>query len=165
MIRTFEVVLHLCKGGNTQGTDEKKLTYRNLQGLLYMFTHCNIKFKPHETWFLYNNKNFTRRKFYLATCPICQKGLAKLVETRIDDGEVFSEVVSGSKLEKLMPRLIKEVRYTNEDMKKFKTSPFGLCYGNNKEIHNSKGEIIEIRQTRCDFYGNKELILSVKISQ
>ena len=107
-----------------------------------MFTHCNIKFKPHETWFLYDNKNFTRRKFYLATCPICQKGLAKLVETRIDDGEVFSEVVSGSKLEKLMPRLIKEVRYTNEDMKKFKTSPLGFAMEITRRFITPKGKLL-----------------------
>lgn len=49
-------------------------------------------------------------------------------------------------------------------MKKFKKAPYGLCYGDNKEIHNSKGEIIEIRQSRCDFYGNKQLVSSVKIN-
>ena len=53
-----------------------------------MFTHCNTKFKPHETWFLFDNKNFTARKFYLGTCPICKKGLAKLVETRKSDGKI-----------------------------------------------------------------------------
>ena len=129
-----------------------------------MFTHCNTKFKPHETWFLFDNKNFTARKFYLGTCPICKKGLAKLVETRKSDGKSFPEVISGAKLEKLMPILIKDVNYTNEDMRKFKKSPFGFCYGENREIHNSKGEVVEIRQFKCDFYGNKQLISSIKIT-
>lgn len=129
-----------------------------------MFTHCNMKFKPHETWFLFDNKNFTARKFYLGTCPVCKKGFAKLIETRISDGQIFYEIIRGAKLEKLLPRLIKEVSYTNEDVKKFKKSPFGLCYGDNREIHNSKGEVVEIRQARRDFYGNKEIISSLKIT-
>ena len=129
-----------------------------------MFTHCNTNFKSHETWFLKDHENFTRRKFYLGTCPICKKGLALLVETRILDGEIFRDAISGARLEKLMPVLINDVEYTNKDMNKFKKAPYGLCYGDNKEIHNSKGEIIEIRQSRCDFYGNKQLVSSVKIN-
>ena len=74
-----------------------------------MFTHCNTNFKSHETWFLKDNENFTRRKFYLGTCPICKKGLALLVETRILDGEIFRDAISGARLEKLMPVLINDV--------------------------------------------------------
>lgn len=129
-----------------------------------MFIHCHTKFKSHETWFLEDNEKFTRRKFYLGTCPICLKGVARLVETRISDHKVFNEFIYGIKLERLIPRLIKEVNYTNEDMKKLSKSPFGFCYGENKEIHNSKGEVVEIRQSRCDFYGNKQLIFSIKIT-
>ena len=95
-----------------------------------MFTHCNRKFKSEEVWFLKDNKNFRKRKFYLATCPICKKGLAKLAD-------------------KSLPN--------------FKNSLFGFCYGENHEIHNSKGEVVEIRQKSCDFFGNKELIFSLKI--
>ena len=143
--------------------DEKKLTYRNLRGLLYMFTHCNRKFKSEEVWFLKDNKNFRKRKFYLATCPICKKGLAKLVETRKSDGKIFSEIMSGKKLENFTQRFIKEVNYTDKSFPNFKNSLFGLCYGENHEIHNSKGEVVEIRQKSCDFFGNKELIFSLKI--
>ena len=123
-----------------------------------MFTHCKKRFKPLEVWFLKDNENFTRRKFYLATCPICGKGIAKLVETRIADGIIFYDTILGDKLEKITPRLIKEVDYTNKDLVKIQSAPYGFCYGENKEIHNSKGEVVEIQQKRCDFFGNKQII-------
>ncbi len=127
-----------------------------------MFIHCNRKFKPHESWFLIDNENFTERKLNLGTCPICYKGLAELIETRITDNAIFRDVITGKRLEQLIPLLIKQVNYTSEDVKKYKNALFGLCYGENQEIKNSKGEVIEIRQKRCDFFGGKQTILTIK---
>ena len=44
-----------------------------------------------------------------------------------------------------------------------KGRPFGLCYGDNKEIHNNKGEVIKIRQSRCDWFGQKEVLKEVAV--
>ncbi|MBR1775951.1 hypothetical protein IJ750_02615 [bacterium] len=128
-----------------------------------MFTHCNVIFRPHETWFLVDTDKFTNRKFHLGTCPVCKKGFGALIETRINDGAIFTDIVQGNKLDKFTEKFIREVNYTSEDVKKFKTSLYGLCYGENKEIHNSKGDVIEIRQRRCDFFGNKKIILSISV--
>ena len=126
-----------------------------------MFTHCNMTFKPHEVWFLNDNEKFTHRRFYLATCPKCNKGLAKLVETRISDGETFYELIGGDLLDIYTERLIKEVKYTDQDLIKLKSVPYGFCYGENQEVHNNKGDVIEIRQKRCDFFGNKQLLKKI----
>ena len=128
-----------------------------------MFTHCHINFRPHETWFLIDTKDFTNRKFHLGTCPVCGKGFGALIETRLSDGKTFTDVVWGTRLDSLSEKLIKQVNYTSEDVKKFRTSLYGLCYGENQEIHNSKGDIIEIRQKSCDFFGNKKIILSISV--
>ena len=111
-----------------------------------------MTFKPHEVWFLNDNEKFTHRRFYLATCPVCKKGLAKLVETRLLGGDL---------LEKYTDRLIKEVRYTDQDLIKLKSVPYGFCYGENQEVHNNKGDVIEIRQKKCDFFGNKQLLKKI----
>lgn len=129
-----------------------------------MFIHCNRKFSSCETWFLYNNRDFIKRKLYLGTCPICGACIVELVETRKYDGALFRKTIYKKEAEKVIQRLIKEVEYTSQDVKKFKKVPFGLCYGENVEIHNSKGEIIEIRQKRCDYFGTKKVIYKLKPS-
>jgi hypothetical protein len=103
-----------------------------------------------------------KRKLYLSTCPICGACVVKLVETRKYDGEIFSKIYYKKEAEKLIQKMITQVEYTSADVKKFKKVPFGLCYGENTEIHNRKGEIIEIRQKRCDYFGAKEVIKKFK---
>ena len=129
-----------------------------------MLTHCHRNFSSFEIWFLHNNKDFTKRKLYLGTCPVCGSCIVELVETRKFDGAFFRKTFYKKEAEKIIQKLITQVDYTNKDIKKFKKVPYGLCYGENKEIHNRKGEIIEIRQKRCDRYGTKELILTLKPS-
>ncbi len=127
-----------------------------------MFNHCNRNFKPIEIWFLHNNKDFIKRKLYLASCPICGACVVKLAEIRKYDGKLFGRTYYKGEAEKITQKMIKQVEYTSSDIKKFKKVPCGLCYGENTEIHNTKGEIIEIRQKRCDYFGVKEIILEVK---
>ena len=129
-----------------------------------MFIHCHRKFNSFEIWFLHNTRDFIKRKLYLGTCPICGACIVELVETRKYDGAFFRRTFYKKEAEKVTHKMITQVEYTNKDIKKFKKVPFGLCYGENKEIHNSKGEIIEIRQKRCDKFGTKELILKLKPS-
>lgn len=122
-----------------------------------VFIHCNKKFKPVETWFLYPNDDFIKRKLFLGTCPICGADVVKLVETRKSDLKTYQNIFYKKAAVKLISLLIKQVEYTDKDIKKIKKNPFGLCYGENVEIHNSKGQIIKIKQKRCDYFGAKEL--------
>ena len=129
-----------------------------------MFIHCNRKFKSYEIWFLHNNRDFMKRKLYLGECPICGSSVAELIETRKIDGAVFRKTLFKKEAEKLIEKLSTQVEYTSADVRKFIKVPFGLCYGENIEIHNKAGNIIEIRQKRCDYFGTKEVILKVKPS-
>ena len=127
-----------------------------------MFTHCNRKFKSLEIWFLNDNRDFTKRRAYLGVCPVCGACIIELVETRKYDGALYRKTFVKSEAEKLINKLMLQVQYTSIDVKKIKRTPFGFCYGENIEIHNSKGDVIEIRQKRCDFFGSKEVISRVK---
>lgn len=129
-----------------------------------MFVHCNRRFKSFEIWFLHNNRDFFKRKLYLGNCPVCGSCLAELCETRKYDGSVFRKTFYKKAAENIIHSLIKQVDYTSGDVKKIPKEPYGLCYGENIEIHNSKGKIIQIRQKKCDFYGTKEIILKIKPS-
>ena len=129
-----------------------------------MFTHCNRKFASFEIWFLFDNKDFTKRKLYLGVCPVCGACIVELVETRKYDGAFYRKTYYKKEAEKLTDKMRSQVEYTNHDIKRFKKVPLGFCYGENIEIHNSKGQIIEIRQKRCDYFGNKEIILKLKPS-
>jgi len=129
-----------------------------------MFSHCQTKSRIVETWFLHKNKEFHRRKLILGICPICDSDVAALVETRIKDGKMFRQVFYKKKVEDIIALLINQVYYASSDAVKKSKTPYGLCYGENKEIKNSKGEIVEIRQKRCDFFGCKEPIFRDKPS-
>lgn len=129
-----------------------------------MFIHCNRKFKSYEIWFLHNNRDFINRKLYLGICPNCGADVVEIIETRKYDGAVFRKTYYKKEAEKLTSKLSTQIDYTSNDIKKFKKVPFGLCYGENIEIHNSQGQIIEIRQKRCDYFGSKEVIYKLKPS-
>lgn len=127
-----------------------------------MFLHCNKKFNSFEIWFLQDNKDFERRKLYLGECPVCGASIVELVETRKYDGAFFRKTFYKKDADKVTQKMILQVEYTNHDIKRLKKVLFGFCYGENKEIHNSKGEVISIKQKRCDYFGNKEVILKIK---
>jgi len=126
-----------------------------------MFIHCNRKFNSVEVWFLRDNQDFTNRKLFLGTCPICGCDVVSLVEKRKADGVIFRQKEYKKNALKIIAQSIKQVEYTNKDIIKIKKIPFGLCYGENKEIKNSKGKVIKIIQNRCDFFGAKEIVSKI----
>lgn len=85
-----------------------------------MFIHCNRKFKSLEIWFLYDNKDFSHRKLYLGTCPICGADIVALIETRKSDNKVFKDFYYKKKAVDILQKVISEVEYTNQDIRKFK---------------------------------------------
>lgn len=121
-------------------------------------THCNLTFNPYDVWFLYDNASDKNRRLLLGKCPNCNKDVVALVEERKRDSVVFRQVETGAKATKLIDDAIlkQDVVYSANELKAKKGNPFGLCYGDNKEIHNNKGEVVKIRVNRCDFFGQKE---------
>ena len=59
-----------------------------------------------------------------------------------------------------------DVVYSESELKikQGKGAPFGLCYGDNKEIKNNKGEVVKIRVKRCDWYGQDEILKEEKVA-
>ena len=129
-----------------------------------MLKHCR-EFKEYDIWFLCNTKQFQDRKLYLGKCPECLKDIARLDETRILDGVVFQDCAKGYKaVEKLCDKVRHQIITTAQEITIKRGKPYGLCYGENKEIHNNKGKVIATRQKCCDWYGQKEVIKEVKLS-
>lgn len=119
---------------------------------------------PMDVWFLEGTRDFNERKLLIGKT---QKGktVISLVEKRIVDGKVFVDVQSDAKAEKIIHNEKSRVLYTRQEaLMSRKGKPCGWTYGENKEIHNNKGEIIAIRQKRCDYFGNSELVKEYKIN-
>ena len=126
--------------------------------------HCNNDFNSYDVWFLYDNATDKNRRLLLGKCPVCKKDVVALVETRKQDGRIFVQKETGEKAVKLIDDAIvkNDIVYSESELKakQGNGAPFGLCYGDNKEIHNNKGEVVGIRVNRCDFFGQKELLQS-----
>lgn len=127
--------------------------------------HCNRVFKPYDVWFLYDSATFKKRRLLLGRCPVCKKDVVVLVEERKCDNKKFSQVEIGVKAMGLIDCAIakRDVVYCVSELRIRKGKPFGLCYGDNKEIRNNKGEVVKIRQSRCDWYAQKELLKEVAV--
>lgn len=126
------------------------------------FSNCYII--PLDVWFLESTKDFNERKLLLGKTQN-NKTVVSLVEKRIVDGKVFVDVQSGAKAEKIIHNERNRVLYTRQEaLLSKKGKPYGWTYGENKEIHNSKGEVIAIRQKRCDYFGNSEIVKEYKLN-
>lgn len=123
--------------------------------------HCSRKVRVDETWFLRDNENFCRRRFYIVyECPVCRHRVGYLVEidrnTKKRHSRYYKEKTG--ELAKKEYELISQVVYTSRDRIPSKGSTYGLCYGDYKEdVKNGK-----ITEYKRDFYGNfeKKVILT-----
>ena len=119
---------------------------------------------PLDIWFLESTKDFNERKLLLGKTKK-NKTVISLIEKRIADARIFIDTQSGNKAERIIHIEKNRILYTRQDViMSRKGKPYGWTYGENKEIHNSKGEIITIRQKRCDYYGNSEIVNEIKVS-
>lgn len=119
---------------------------------------------PFDIWFLESTKDFNERKLLLGKTKK-NKTVISLIEKRIIDARIFVDTQSGSRAEKIIRTEKTRILYTRQEaIMSRKGKPYGWTYGENKEIHNNKGEVIAIKQKRCDYYGNSEIIKDVKIS-
>lgn len=116
--------------------------------------HC-AKFNAYNTWYLDNIDNFESRELRLGFCPQCKQLVGELIERRITDNKLFKDVLTGTKLEKVMNRERGRTQYTSTDFLNYKCM-FGWRYGENKEVVENK--IVKIKQFSVDFNGSKELV-------
>ncbi len=120
-----------------------------------MLKCCEKEIKSGELWILKDIKGFTARKLYTAKCDVCNDDVVLLIETRLNDGKVFTNNYNGIEAVKTMYRekkrritCVPKIDYNNL---------YGWIHGVNVEIKNKKGEVKQVRQYSSDFFGNKKL--------
>ena len=117
----------------------------------------NKKIKHKIIWFLADLNSFSERKLYIFEISETKK-VVVLCETDKLKELKFIQKFKGKPALKLLEREKIRLLYTSDDIKIKKGKPFGWTYGENIEIHNCKGEVIKIKQNRCDYFGQKETI-------
>jgi len=127
-----------------------------------LFNHCGRKFRASDVWFLADTKDCSNRTLYIGYCPRCNKTVTRLFETNKTQNKTFNKPKSGLKAEKEIELCKSDKLYTYFDLVIEKGKPCGWIYGENKEIRNSKGEVIKIVQKACDYYGQKETIKTIR---
>lgn len=121
--------------------------------------HC-CEFKADDIYYLYETNLYTDRKLSIGFCPICQKPVAELVETRFD-GAIERLRASGLQAHELTTKLKNQIQYSMRECNylRYKSKPYGWKYGVNKSTKVNGKE--KIKQYAYDFYGNKEVIKTI----
>lgn len=122
--------------------------------------HCNSVFKAQDIWFLLDKDNETKRKVYVANCPICNKEMV-LYSCMKNNQEYFEKYYYSGGAIRIKKDLKKEIASTMLGFKNEYKMPSGFKYGENKEIKRN-GKIVAIEQYACDFWGNKILIKKIE---
>lgn len=137
-----------------------------------MFSHCNQKFKPKETWFLFNIKGFYDRKLLIGKCPVCKADIVDLQETRRADDLVFSDIKTKEKATKIKEQCRHQIDYSSQDIKqrRCKVSILkGLCWGDNRIARIIKGvkkdepKKFALRAYAVGIFGKKKLIKEIPL--
>ena len=122
--------------------------------------HC-CKFSADDIYFLEDTNLYDTRRLYIGFCPICNKPVAELFQRNFT-GDLVKESAVGIRANEMAHHYKDEILYSSTDFnyKKFKSKPFGWKYGVNKACK-EKGKTV-VKQFAYDFYGNKELIKTVR---
>lgn len=123
-----------------------------------MLVHCNSKFQSYVTWFLIPSSSFYNRSIEFGICPHCEKEIACLVEYRKSDDYKSVTYYKPRHIPKLREKYRNEIDYRSTDLIIPKGSPYGWRYGLNQEKVNKQTGEVTLKQTACDFYGNKEIV-------
>ena len=125
-------------------------------------THGTKKIQHKVIWFLSDINGFTERKLYIfEVIGKTTKVITVLEEKNNITNEVYQQKSTGQKALDIIEREQIRKLYTSDDIKIQKGRPYGWCYGENIEVHNRKGEVIAIKQNRCDFFEQKETIITI----
>lgn len=129
-----------------------------LGGRFVMIVHCNMRLRSDEILFLYDNDKYIRRKLYFVNeCPVCQKPLAMLVQTRISDNKKFKTLYKKEAALKAFEKYLQETNYKSTDVPKTSGETFGLCYGEYTEQRRN-GKVVKIKEKAKDFFGNAKVL-------
>jgi len=122
--------------------------------------HCNSVFSADDIWFLLDTDEFIKRKLYIANCPICNKEMALYCYLQ-NNGQYCEKYYYSNGARKIKEKLKKDVASTMLGFKTKYKMPYGLKYGENKEIKRN-GKVVGVRQYACDFWGNKILVKKIE---
>lgn len=122
--------------------------------------HCNSVFKAQDIWFLLDKEDESKRKIYIANCPICNKEMV-LYSCMKSDGEYFEKYYYSGGAIRIKKELKKDVTSTMLGFKDKYKAPSGFKYGYNKEVKRN-GKTIAVKQYACDFWGNKILVKKIE---
>ena len=122
--------------------------------------HCNSVFQAQDIWFLLDNAKFSKRKLYIANCPICNKKMVLYSYCDTVTGYFHEQYFYSGGAVRVKEKFKKEVVSTMLGFQKKYKAPSGFKYGKNVEIKKD-GKIVEIRQYACDFYGNQVLVKKI----
>ena len=128
-----------------------------------MFNHCGQNIKPSDVWFLADTKECNNRILYIGYCPRCLKECSLLLETNKIQNKTFGKPKYGKQAKKEIELCRCDKLFTAHDLKIKKGKPYSWVYGENKEIRNKNGEVIKIKQSACDYYGQKEIIKTIDL--
>ncbi len=117
---------------------------------------CNTKSSVTEIQELEDIKDFTNRILIVGICALCNKKIAMLVETRIDDKKTFFDKYYDFEALKVIKREKKRLKNKTfeQDTKYYK-----WIYGASVEIKNRSGKVVQIRQYACDYRTNKRVLI------
>ena len=126
-------------------------------------THGTTKIKHKVIWFLADISGFVERKLYIFEIfDKKTKFITVLIEKDKLTNKIFTQKNSGKNATDIIEREKFRKLFTSDEIKIRKGKPCGWTYGENVEIHNCKGEIISIKQKRCDYFGQKETIKTIE---
>ena len=128
--------------------------------------HC-LEFYADNAWFLKDSisvdplRSFKNRRILFGECPICDKQIVVFEQQRIVDNKLFSTIKSKKELKNLLDKEKNNILYKNSSITRKRN--LGWVFGINKEIKDKQGNITQIRQYACSFYGQKEKIKELKL--
>lgn len=122
--------------------------------------HCNSVFPAYDIWFLQDDDCYTKRKLYIANCPICSKEMAQYVFVDPKTGKSNEKYYYSGGAKRIKEKFKKEISTTMLGFKDKYKMPYGFIWGKNVEIK-KHGKIIGSKQFACDFWGRQVLIKTV----
>ena len=123
--------------------------------------HCNSVFKAQDIWYLIDLEGMTKRKIFIANCPICNKEMALYEYFNEETKEFYQKYFYSGGARRIKEKFKKDVHSTMLNFKNKYKAPSGFKYGQNIEVK-KKGKIVEVRQYACDFYGNRVLVKRIE---
>lgn len=122
--------------------------------------HCNQRLKAYDVWVLKDISGKTNRKIWLFQCDKCKKILLLKEFKSTKTHKFYQSTLTGKDAINFLFQIEKDVLVKESKLAylAITQSTFGWVYGENKEVYDDKGNIIDTKMYACDFFGNKKEI-------